>query len=497
MRIGRRRSIITLILITIFFSLFSTQKALAHAQIINIEFSDSSLKILFNEEISSDSRFKLGRDNNVILLDYKINKQKVTIAFSKEEFKDFKDGKTFVTYEIISKDGHLVSGVLNKDFNSKNIKNLDNIYKGLDINLKIIQPLLWFLLLLILALTFADSLKYKSLKIFTTLSYLLISVSYLSFKFLKFGEISFSIGEIRSIILSSLFIIISFFIRNQRYKIFFTLISFSSQAFLHGHALALKGALKIIGIGLNFIHLSLVAIWVALLLSLLFRRDNEYILGLRRILPPVTLALFFAGSLLSLLLNNGISYSSFQWQNLLGIKLIFVLSALFFGFYHHFKDISLKTIIFEIIIFILVLLSSSALISETPRFLIKSSGSGNTLDTSIKGMEEKDIVKGLKKVKVSFVNGVSGYITINKTSDKYYMFMLTLDGDKSVKSIDLTLDDKLQRIPRLSFEIKGVDGHFMSLIEVPIKGEFLINISYKLDQFTTVSLDSNIKESFL
>lgn len=497
MRIGRRRSIITIFLITIFFSLFSTQKALAHARIINTEFSDSSLNILFNEEISSDSRFKLGSDNNVISLDYKLDKQRVTIAFSREEFNNFMLGKAFLTYEIISKDGHLVSGVLNKDSKLNYYDNLDKIYKGWGVNLKIIQPLLWFLILLILALNFANYNKYKSLTNFTYLSYLVISISYLSYKFLKFGEISFSIGEIRSIILSSLFIIISFFIRNKIYKIFFILISFSSQALLHGHALALKGALKTIGVGLNFIHLSLVAIWVALLLSLLFRRDIEYILKLRKILPPVTLGVFFAGFFLSFLLNNGISYSSFQWQNLLGVKVIFVLSALIFGIYHHFRKVSLKTIILEILIFILVLLTSSALISETPRFLIKTSGSGNTLDTSMKEMEEKDLVNGLRKVKVSFVNGVSGIVTINKTSDKYYMFMLTLDGDKSVKSIDLTLDDKLQRIPRLSFEIKGFDGHYMSLIEVPIKGEFLVNISYKLDQFTTVSLDSNIKESFL
>lgn len=464
--------------------IFNTEVALAHAELKNSSVTEAEILTEIPDEIELSFSEEI-KDNGEFYIIYQGKKNKIINYGSGNDVKlkidegKFGDGEYSLLYQIISKDGHLVNGSINFGVNIEKLEEKKgltkyDIYKKIN---KLYQTLNWLLLITIigLGLVIKKSLKFRYLII----ALLTLNILILSYRYFLLGGLGLTISESKVSVISLVVGLINY---KKILPPVLNIILFSSQGLFVGHSLALK-EYRELATSLNLLHLASLSFWVGSIIALTINLAEEQLKRAQRYLPYALTLLLLSGSGLTFILNDGFDLNiNSDWERNMAIKILLLLIALILGAYHHkvrkFK--SRKSLIFEILVFQLILIMTSQLISSSPPSLSNQYQSTKREDVKIR---REIVLSNGEKAIIDFYK--------NNISNSSYVFMITLEERIEEKKVSLKVLP--EENPIIESDIFGDGFHFMSNVTIPYKGATKLYVEIKKDKFTTITGEMEVK----
>ena len=369
-------SILFLTLFTLVFSLVNSTKAYAHAELeysvpsINDSVSElADVSLTFNEEVLPIS-IEINSENLATPLNYSDEKTETITAFTPNTLTD--PGTYFLTYQVVSKDSHVIAGVIPFSISSEN-SNYDSPLENsallkappsqelpqestflLD---RALELLSWLFFFIVLGLIVAGTTYSKA----TAFALIGLGVSSLRLIGLydTFSTSLWKINETYSALLvfsSYILLLLVLILKNKKpaarkFKLspstgskftsnvlatalVVSVLLFASQAFYSGHFTNDK-----LFVSLNFVHLLGASLWTAALISILSNNSISNIIKSSRIATFSVILLIISTMIMFFVFV--LEFLNSQWGWLIIAKIILVLGALLLGLLNNIKVRSL------------------------------------------------------------------------------------------------------------------------------------------------------------
>ena len=492
--------------------LVTISNAYAHASILSSspgegEVFDSSpalLSLEFSEVVKTDSEQIKVYDSNGMKVESEVKifvkdaRSMATIVPKTP----MKDGSYTLSWIAESKDGHIIGGGINFAVgintmvsNAKPVSGGKYYISPLD---RLAEGASWLGLIVLFSLIVLE--RKKWIMIVAVLGLIVNGARFWEYAE-KFERNPIGVGSVKAIALSFVVNIIVLLLAGmishkyiKRTLIASVVMGFSLQAFLQGHVLDLKDYYYL-AVGSLVIHLASAQVWMGSVIALSLDPTLGRYREARKRSTIAIVVLAISGSLVSILLLSPYKLTVYNtWQSLLGIKLIFLLVALGIGALHHFgfekkitegKNIK-KSIYIEIVVMVMVLVTTAWLVSYTPPKFKPS------VNTSVV-VDEKLMVKELV-----FDDGSTGKIEIGRVkpgmATKVMVTIVRSDGILlESKEIEVYASNSKMNIIDITATLPGELNHYMGEIKIPVKGSWQFKIQAMVDDFTMVQSIVNIE----
>jgi len=385
------------ILAGLLLSFLSTQNALAHAKVESSVPSNNEvlagptelIQVKWNEPVESEANlFKVTKDGTIVTIEsVEISKNTATIKLTEKT----KPGSYKVTWKVLSKDSHLVSGELNFAYASKIAILKDISIPYLEITQKTLKILTWLFFLLLLALVLIG--RKNRLTSITSIVVSLLSlaqvgiiVSEIKLPLIKTINL---IPETKTLLLFALTPIIYLLIK----KPYLPLIAiFSLAGLFTGHHKTVDGKLGDLTTLSHITHLAAVAAWVSAVAAILLSKDPAQMKKSSKISIISVAVLIPVGITQSIILAR--PFENNHWVKVMLVKVALLTVTLFLGLLNNLSlkksgSVNKKIVKFEVLAFISILVVSSILTSKTPPSLsynpvVKTPISGKSLEMTLK-----------------------------------------------------------------------------------------------------------------
>jgi copper transport protein len=442
----------------------------------------SEIKLTFNEEItaSKESFTLLNPDGAKINLKSFVNLNNVRII---PTYKNKVRGSYLLTYSIISKDGHLISGTL--PFSLDKVSGYGGKNKSLTQRLvKYNEVALWVIIIFLASLSLLN--RSKKARIVSFIIGLILLTFNLKVLVNDIGKHFYLYNPGRYLITILISLIFSF-LTYKRVTFYLSVFFFALLALFSGHSLDLPGTQSYAKIFI-LAHLVAVFIWISAVIRLRLEPTVKQLSESRRESTYAIYILLFSGSagLIFILINSHLSFNNF-WVRILAIKLIIFFLIALLGLYHHtlskkssfVTDSGFKRSINIEILFFLIIMGLSGGLSANPA-PIKNHNVAIT-QNQISGY-------------INFDNALKVKYTLEGLSDKK-MMMLYFDKDlnSTIKKIDIYASNDKLGIRDIKGELSGSGSHFMGSILLPYHGDWSLLLEYYEDEFTIVKGKENLQ----
>lgn len=466
---------------------FSAQ---AHTFLVNsnpganqiLENLPETISLTFNEEIKAKKEAINLRDSQGKVVDFKFELKGDTVHVYPES-NNSATGTYLITYNVVSGDGHLVSGAI--PFSIKIASETTSIGLG-SFKSKIVKTgevMLWFIIILL------GLLRYKMIK--NVLSKVLppLGLSILLFNFYYlYSKLGLNLWENNPgrylLVLAVGFLLANF----AKYKFVYLINSgvFASLALYSSHTLDLPGLMVLFKFGVA-LHLVAIYFWLGALVALSLNKSSTQLQSTRKISTwSIGFTILGGGaSLIAILVNSNITWSS-AWIKFLILKLVIFIILALLGAYHHLKSnndkqvdsgLIKKSLTIEIAFFMAVLIASGGLTSN---------------GAPLKAREV--VTSSTYTGEVTFDNKVSGSINISGAgSEKMVMLTFKQALPNSVEKLEIYASNEKLNIKDIPGKLSGTGGHFMGNLVLPYKGEWNLLVEYYEDEFTIVQSRVKIK----
>ena len=362
------RKAILILCVLIGVTLNTTYPSYAHASLeesnpknnSQIENAIQEIELLWNEEIETTPELiKVYKDEKSVNIEsIEIKQSSASIKLKKPT----DPGSYRVNWKVLSKDSHLVSGVLNFTYQSGSTVS-KNATLPLDKLAKSIKPITWILFITLLAfiLIGKKSKILTALIIFTAALQSILLLTYLNLPLTK--AVSF-VPELKAQVLLAASPLLLFLKKPYLPLI----ILFSLTGLFSGHHLTVD-KLRTLATITHILHLSAVALWVSAVLSALMSKEEKIIKKASKIsVIAVSMLLPTAIAQLYILATP---FELNKWAYLFAIKLILIVAALVLGLRNNIllrrsDSVGRVSIKVESIILLLVFIISSIITQNPP-----------------------------------------------------------------------------------------------------------------------------------
>ena len=355
-----------------------------------------NIELLWNEEIETTPELiKVYKEDNPVEIEkIEIKKSSVNIKLKNPTT----PGSYQINWKVLSKDSHLVSGVLNFTYQSKGTVSKATALP-LDKLAKSIKPITWIIFIILLAFILIGK-RSKILPGLLTITALTQSILLLTYLKLPIDKAVTFVPEIKAQALLAASPLLLFL-----KKPYIPLIAlFSFTGFFSGHHLT-ADKMKLVATTTHILHLGAVALWTSAVLAVLISKETIVIKKASRIsliavsvlLPTAIVQLYILATPFEL--NN--------WTYLVAIKLSLITVALLLGLGNNIKvrqakPIARMSVKAETTILLLVFIISSVITQNPPPNLTNR-------EVVFQDVNKRESAESLEKVSkdIVMVNNIS------------------------------------------------------------------------------------------
>jgi methionine-rich copper-binding protein CopC/uncharacterized protein YhhL (DUF1145 family) len=502
----------------------SPAPAQAHAQLINtypiansvLKTAPANITLTWGEKVLTNSDEVLLADSTgakvitsyAMKLDQNSNQSTVTLTPSKV----LPAGSYIVSWRAVSRDGHLVGGAYSFGVNQKPVKATHASFVSYPD--KILQFIFWALLIVAFGSILAGSYFIFVITAFLGIIIaglrIVVLSSILPGSYLDSGSSKISLLAIivfAILLASSMNWVLSpkKIKREEKLGLIGTsqllLIAmlFSSQEFFEGHALDLTHPILLRYIAAG--HLFFAITWAGSVCGLLLRQTHAQFELTRKINTVSIFGLIPLATTLTFYLARPVNlYSKSNWALFLGIKILFVVTTLALGAFHHLRSKELaieedfdfkRSLKFEMATFAAILITTVTLVSFTPPKILQTERSNSSASAS--SLTERNY-----SIPLTFDDGLKGTLFIpNLTLGTPSEISIDLKGPKiqSAKNMEIYFSNAALNLTDIQVTLAGSKNHYTSVVLLPAKGSWHLDVQILLDPFTEAqaNLDTVIK----
>ena len=403
-------------------------------------------------------------------------------------------GSYFLSWKVISHDGHLVAGSIAFGVQTKvAISGGSPSTSHFD---QAMQTLFWLLLILAFGALLSGRKKLSQRLILGAIA---ASIFRVIESYFEVHQNFLEVGSSKVSLLAILFL--GFILISDRYirslplletkleALILIGILFASQALFEGHSLDLANFnyLKYISAG----HLLFALLWTGSVAALSFKPTLEQYAITRKLSSASIFLMVFLGGILTYVLSRPLKYADkTAWFTFIFVKGIFIAIALGLGVFHHYAGKLIedegsftlkKTLLLEVVSVVGIAAATSLLVSYTPPKVVQAQYS---ISNNLNGAAS---AANFVQYPLKFDNGLTGTLYVQKAqAGSPAMMMLGIDSKAilGAKSVDLYLSNSALNIVDLHETLVGGSNQYMSYVTLPAAGSWRVNAQLLIDAFT-------------
>jgi len=509
-RLARYVSRLVLALV-VAFALSPASSASAHADITEsspdqgavLKEAPTQIVISFNEEVSPiKSSMKLSSGPSEYAFTLKKSDSTELVIVPNDPLIE---GSWSVLWQVVSKDGHLVSGVLSFDIGivaSPQTATTGTVTKAPSVVVdRTLELFAWVAFCVSLAAFFA---RRRPL----LLSAVSVSVVAASLRIASMVETSgydaWRLPEALAALLvaASALVLCVPLVKQRRVLPFVSLFLFASQGFSSGHHLLFSknSLVQALITSAHAAHLVGASLWVASLTALLLDKSEAALVAARKrasiavlCLVPAVLVLAFA----SLFFVTRVG----RWEVTLLLKVLVTTIALSLGATNHLRTKNTTTTTKPVRRFVVAELALLLIVGSLTASIASSSPS-HEARKDIGHSSEVSQTKNLRHTsKLVFDDGRNGSLEVSHGAlPGQATVMLFLDDEQgvpltstsSVSQAEITLSNKDNNVSGLSAPLTPMGNHVMGFIKIPFEGVWDVKVAVVIDEFSSITANTEI-----
>ena len=509
-RLARYVSRLVLALV-VAFALSPASSAAAHADITEsspdqgavLKEAPTQIVISFNEEVSPiKSSMKLSSGPSEYAFTLKNGDSTELVIVPNDPLTD---GSWSVLWQVVSKDGHMVSGVLSFDIGtvaSSQTAAVGTVMKSPSVVVdRTLELFAWVAFCVSLAAFFS---RRRQL----LLSAASVGVVASSLRIASMVETSgydaWRLPEALAALLvaASALVLCVPLVRQRRVLPFAGLFLFASQGFWSGHHLLFSknNLVQALITSAHAAHLVGASLWVASLAALLLDKSEVSLVAARKrasiaVLCLVPSVLVLALSSLFVVTRVG------RWEATLLLKVLVTTIALILGVTNHLRTkntvISTKSVrrfvVAELALLLIVGSLTASIASSSPSHEVRK-GMGHSSEvsqTKNQGHTSKLVFDDGRGGSLEVSHGaLPGQATIMLFIDDEQGVQLT--STKSVSQAEITLSNKDNNVSGLSTPLTPMGNHVMGFIKIPFDGVWDVKVALVIDEFSSITANTEI-----
>lgn len=510
-RLARYVSRLVLALV-VAFALSPANSAAAHADITEsspeqgavLKEAPTQIVISFNEEVSpikSSMKLSSGPSEYAFTLKKSDNTELVIVPND-----PLTDGSWSVLWQVVSKDGHMVSGVLSFDVGivtSPQTTAAGTVVKSPSVVVdRTLELFAWLAFCVSLAAFFA---RRRPLLLLSAVS---VGVVASSLRIASMVETSgydaWRLPEALSALLvaASALVLCVPLVKQRRVLPFVGLFLFASQGFSSGHHLLFSknSLVQALITSSHVAHLVGASLWVASLAALLLDKSEVSLVAARKrasiaVLCLVPAVLVLAFSSLFFVTRVG------RWEVTLLLKVLVTTIALILGATNHLRTKNTVTTTKPVRRFVVAELALLLIVGSLTASIASSSPS-HEARKDIGHSSEVSQTKNLRHTsKLVFDDGRNGSLEVSHGAlPGQATVMLFLDDEQgvpltstsSVSQAEITLSNKDNNVSGLSAPLTPMGNHVMGFIKIPFEGVWAVKVAVVIDEFSSITANTTI-----
>ena len=408
------------------------------------------------------------------------------------------DGSWSLLWQVVSKDGHLVSGVLSFDVGivATHSSVAPAVISSPSVVVdRILELCAWIAFCVTLAAFFA---RRRTLLLAASAVAVVCSALRITSMFETSGFDAWRLPEAlsASLIATAALVLLLPFVHKRHLLPFAALFLFASQGLVSGHHLLFSknNLVQFFVTTAHMAHLIGASLWVTALASLLLDKgDNSLVLARKRasvaVLCLVPSAFVLAFSAFNIATRFG------RWEVTLFLKVLVTAIVLVLGATNHLrtknKSIASRSVrrfvVAELSLLLLVGSLTASIASSSPSRTDESAANHSTMPETVTNSQYES--------KLLFDDGREGILDVSHGAlPGQATIMLFLDDEQgvqltdtsSVSQAEITLSNEEAGVSGLSAPLRPMGNHVMGFIKIPFEGTWIVTVEVVIDEFSSI-----------
>lgn len=414
------------------------------------------------------------------------------------------DGSWSLLWQVVSKDGHLVSGVLSFDVGivATHSSVAPAVISSPSVVVdRILELCAWIAFCVTLAAFFA---RRRTLLLAASAVAVVCSALRITSMFETSGFDAWRLPEAlsASLIATAALVLLLPFVHKRHLLPFAALFLFASQGLVSGHHLLFSknNLVQFFVTTAHMAHLIGASLWVTALASLLLDKgDNSLVLARKRasvaVLCLVPSAFVLAFSAFNIATRFG------RWEVTLFLKVLVTAVVLVLGATNHLrtknKSIASRSVrrfvVAELSLLLLVGSLTASIASSSPSSANESAVSHSTMPETVTNSQYES--------KLLFDDGREGILDVSHGAlPGQGTIMLFLDDEQGVQLTDtssvsqagITLSNEEAGVSGLSAPLRPMGNHVMGFIKIPFEGTWIVTVEVVIDEFSSITATTTL-----
>lgn len=414
------------------------------------------------------------------------------------------DGSWSLLWQVVSKDGHLVSGVLSFDVGivATHSSVAPAVISSPSVVVdRILELFAWIAFCVTLAAFFA---RRRTLLLAASAVAVVCSALRITSMFETSGFDAWRLPEAlsASLIATAALVLLLPFVHKRHLLPFVALFLFASQGLVSGHHLLFSknNLVQFFVTTAHMAHLIGASLWVAALASLLLDKgDNSLVLARKRASVAV-LCLVPSAFVLAFSAFTGATRFG-RWEVTLFLKVLVTAIVLVLGATNHLrtknKSIASRSVrrfvVAELSLLLLVGSLTASIASSSPSSANESAVSHSTMPETVTNSQYES--------KLLFDDGREGILDVSHGAlPGQATIMLFLDDEQgvqltdtsSVSQAEITLSNEEAGVSGLSAPLRPMGNHVMGFIKIPFEGTWIVTVEVVIDEFSSITATTTL-----
>jgi len=408
------------------------------------------------------------------------------------------DGSWSLLWQVVSKDGHLVSGVLSFDVGivATHSSVAPAVISSPSVVVdRILELFAWIAFCVTLAAFFA---RRRTLLLAASAVAVVCSALRITSMFETSGFDAWRLPEAlsASLIATAALVLLLPFVHKRHLLPFVALFLFASQGLASGHHLLFSknNLVQFFVTTSHMAHLIGASLWVAALASLLLDKGNNSIVLARKrasvaVLCLVPSAFVLAFSAFTIATRFG------RWEVTLFLKVLVTAVVLVLGATNHLRTKNKSIASRSVRRFVVAELSLLLLVGSLTASIASSSPSSANESAANHSAMPETVTNSQYESKLLFDDGREGILDVSHGAlPGQGTIMLFLDDEQGVQLTDtssvsqagITLSNEEAGVSGLSAPLRPMGNHVMGFIKIPFEGTWIVTVEVVIDEFSSI-----------